>query len=154
MELVRCINEREIIKGQLVVGKKYWIDNSTRYKDADGDEYAKVYLDEAKENYVGNMLTKHFEIVYRYLNYGSSLLGYVNTKTAFLLKDIIAWCLNNPDHLLAEKLIFYIHDNKLDVPENMEKEFVVNSTPFREYAERGMEEAYMKYMGYSMYCIE
>lgn len=150
MELVRCITERDSNKGQLVVGNIYWMDASTAYKDSDGDEYAKIYLDEAKTQYVGNLLTIHFEIVYRYLNYGASLSNYINTNVGFLLKDIIGWCLNNSNHSLAEHLILYIHDNKLDIPENMEKEFVVNSKPFREFAEHGMEEEYMKYMGYSV----
>ena len=154
MELVRCISERNINKGQLTVGKKYWMDVSTKYKDTDGDEYAQIYLDEDKTKYVGNMHTSHFEIVYRYLNYGDSLSNYINSHIGFLLKDIIGWCLNNSNHSLAEHLILYIHDNKLDVPENMEKDFVVNSVPFKEFAERGMEEEYMKYMGYSMYCID
>ncbi len=154
MEFVRCINKEKTNNKQLIIGKKYWIDNSTRCNGVDGDEYAEIYLDEEKEKHVGNILTKNFETVYRYLNYGASLSGYVNSNIAFLLKDIIGWCLNNSDHLIAEKLIFYIYDHKLDMPENMGKEFVVNSIPFREYAERGMEEAYMKYMGYSIYCVE
>ena len=154
MRLVRCISERKTMPGQLVVGKKYWIDDSTAWKDSDGDEYAQVYLDEAKENRVGDMLTNHFETIYRYLNYGASLSTYLNTHTGFLLKDIISWCLNNPNHSLACNLILYIHDNKIDTAENMEKEFVVNSVPFKEFVERGMEEEYMKYKGYSMYCID
>lgn len=154
MRLVRCISERKTMPGQLVVGKKYWIDDSTAWKDSDGDEYAQVYLDEAKENRVGDMLTSHFETIYRYLNYGASLSDYLNTHMGFLLKDIISWCLNNPNHSLANNLVLYIHDNKLDTAENMEKEFVVNSVPFKEFAERGMQEEYTKYMGYSMYCID
>lgn len=154
MRLVRCISERKTMPQQLVLGKKYWIDDSTTWKDSDGDEYAQVYLDESKENLIGDMCTSHFETIYRYLNYGASLSTYVNTKTGFLLKDIIGWCLNNPGHSLAKNLILYIHDNKLDISENMEKEFIVNSIPFKEFVERGKEEEYMKYMGYSMYCID
>lgn len=154
MRLVRCISERMTMPEQIVVGKKYWIDDSTVWKDSDGNEYAQVYLDEAKEHIVGNMLTSHFKTIYRYLNYGASLSSYINTHTGFLLKDIISWCLNNQEHQLSRKLILYIHDNKLDKKENMEKEFVVNSIPFRAFAEKGMEEEYMKYMGYSMCCID
>ena len=154
MKLVRCISERELMPGQIVIGRKYWIDESTVWTDSDGDEYAQVYLDEEKEHRVGELLTSHFEIVYRYLNYGGSLEPYLNTHIGFLLKDIINWCLQNPSHLLAEKLILYIHDNKLDTKENMEKEFVVNSVPFRDFAERNRQEEYAKYMGYSMYCID
>ncbi len=68
MRLVRCISERKVMPGQLVVGKKYWVDESTVWKDPDGDEYAQVYLDEAKEYRVGDMLTSHFELVGGYRN--------------------------------------------------------------------------------------
>lgn len=154
MELVRCISERKSMPEQITVGKKYWVDYSTAWRDHDGDEYARVYLDEAKKHRVGELMTSNFQIVYRYLNYGESLGNYVNSHIGFLLKDIIRWCLNNPGHSLANNLIKYIHENKLNIEENMEKEFVVNSIPYKEFAERGMEEEYMKYMGYSMYCID
>ena len=154
MELVRCISERKSNKGQVIVGKKYWIDLASKYTDSDGDEYVNVYLDEAGENHVGIMMYNHFTIIYRYLNFGGSLSSYVNTKTGFLLKDIIGWCLNNQNHSLAMNIIMYIHDNKLNIPENMEKEYIVNHIPFRDFAERGMAEEYEKYMGYSMYCID
>ena len=80
MELVRCISERKSMPEQITVGKKYWIDYSTAWKDHDGDEYAQVYLDEAKEHRVGELMTSHFETVYRYLNYGESLTHYVNSR--------------------------------------------------------------------------
>lgn len=155
MLLVRCISERESVPGQIIVGKKYWIYTPSAWKDSDGDEYAEVYLDEAKEHKVGNMLTKHFEPVYRYLNCGGSLSSYVNTHIGFLLKDIITWCVRQPSgNSLADNVIMYIHDNHLDTNENMEKEFVVNSIPVREFIKRGMAEEYTKYMGYSLYCID
>lgn len=47
---------------QIIVGKKYWIDYSTAWKDNDGDEYAQVYLDEAKKHRVGELMTSHFQI--------------------------------------------------------------------------------------------
>ena len=122
MKLVKCITERTSIPEQIIVDKKYWIDETTEYKDCDGDEYAEVYLDEAKKHRVGMIQTKHFETVYRYLNYGESLSNYINSHTGFLLKDIISWCLSNPTSSLANNLIMYIHDNKLDAEENMEKE--------------------------------
>lgn len=68
---------------------------------------------------------------------------------AYMLAQILAYDFN-----AASNVIRYIHDNHLDVSENMEKEFVVNSLPFREFAERGMEKEYEKYMGYSLYCID
>lgn len=155
MRLVRCVSERKKMPGQIVVGKKYWIDDCTTWKDSDGDKYAQVYLDEDKQHRVGDMLTSHFETIYRYLNYGGSLSSYINSHIGFLLKDIIRWCVNEPSgNSLANNVIMYIHDNHLDITENMEKEFVVNSIPFREFAERGMKNEYEKYMGYSLYCID
>lgn len=62
--------------------------------------------------------------------------------------------MNNQGHSVADNLTKYIHENNLDIDENMEKDFVVNSIPYKEFAERGMGEEYMKYMGYSMYCID
>lgn len=155
MLLVRCISKRETIPGQLVVGKKYWIYTPSTWKDSDGDEYAEIYLDEDREYKVGMMLTKHFEPIYRYLNYGGSLSSYVNDHIGFLLKDIIAWCIKQPSgNSLASNVIMYIHDNHLDTKENMEKEFAVRSTPVREFVKNGIAEEYMTYMGYSVYCIE
>lgn len=76
--------------------------------------------------------------LYRYLNYGGSLSSYINSHIGFLLKDIIGWCVNEPSgNSLASNVIRYIHDNHLDVAENMEKEFVVNSIPFREFERSG-----------------
>lgn len=156
MRLVRCICERNQMPGQIVVGKKYWIDDSTTWEDSDGDEYAQVYLDEYKQHKVGNMLTSHFKTIYRYLNYGVSLSNYINSNIGFLLKDIIRWCVVNEssENPLASNLILYISDKHLDAAENMEKEFVVNSVSFREFVERGMEKEYEKYMGYSLYCMD
>ena len=154
MELVRCVSKRESNPTQIEEGKKYWIDLSSEYTDTDGDKYVNVYLDEDKTKYVGNLKTSHFVTIYRYLRHGLSLNNYVNHKTGFLLKDIIWWCNNNPSNSLAEYLILYIHDNKLDTPDNMEKEFVVNRIPFSDFKERGMEAEYPKYYGYSMYWID
>lgn len=155
MRLVRCISERKQMPGQLVVGKKYWVDESTIWKDDSDDEYVQIYLDEDKQHRVGNMHTSHFETIYRYLNHGGSLSSYINSHIGFLLKDIIGWCVNEPSgNSLASNVITYIRDHHLDVAENMEKEFIVNSVPFREFAERGMEKEYEKYMGYTLYCID
>ncbi|MCM1440204.1 MAG: hypothetical protein NC131_13525 [Roseburia sp.] len=155
MELVRCISDRETNKGQITVGKKYWVDTSSSYKDGDGDEYVDVYLEEAKKNFVGRMLREHFEIIYRYLNYGSDLSYYVNTHQGLLLKDIILWCsCRSFTHSLAKNVLKYITNNGLDIEENMEKEYVVNHIPFKEFVNRGKAEEYHKYMGYSLYCID
>lgn len=154
MLLVRCISERKSMPGQIVVGKKYWIDEKSAWKDHDGDEYAQVYLDETKENRVGELLTSHFTAIYRQLNHGISLEECANTHTGLLLKDIIKWCENNTNHAIAGNIMHYIKDNNLDLPENMEKDFVVNSVPAKEFIDRNAQDEYMKYMGYSLYCIE
>lgn len=89
------------------------------------------------------------------MNYGELLSSYINSHIGFLLKDIIRWCVNESSgNSLASNVIMYIYDNHLDIAENMEKEFVVNSIPFREFADRETESEYEKYMGYSLYCID
>lgn len=61
MTRARCISERKSIPDQIKVGNEYWIDESTAWKDHDGDEYAQVYLDKDKEHRVGDLLISHFE---------------------------------------------------------------------------------------------
>ena len=61
MTRARCISERKLMPNQIKVGNEYWIDESTAWKDHDGDEYAQVYLDKDKEHRVGGLLTSHFE---------------------------------------------------------------------------------------------
>lgn len=61
MCLVRCIEERQTNTKQINKGELYWIDDSTRYRDSDGDEYGEIYLDEEKTRYIGNLRTSHFE---------------------------------------------------------------------------------------------
>lgn len=61
MRLVSCIEERQTKPEQIIKGKLYWIDDSTRYKDSDGDEYGEIYLDEEKKYYVGNLKMRHFK---------------------------------------------------------------------------------------------
>ena len=46
---------------QISKGKLYWIDDNTRYRAVDGDEYGKIYLDEEKKYYIGNRKMRHFE---------------------------------------------------------------------------------------------
>ena len=100
------------------------------------------------------MNLEYFKIVYHYLNYGASLTSYINTDQGFLLKDIISWCLNNQEYQLSDKLIMYIHEKHLDTKENMEKEFIVNSHPYKSFAGKGMLDEYEKYLCYSMKCID
>ena len=153
MELVRCISIRKSIPDQIVVGRIYWIDGSSRFTDSNGCEYADVYADEEKFQLIGRLKTHHFKTVYRYLLYGGSLSSYVNSHEAFLLKDIITWCCNYPCDVLANNILEYISDHKLNEKENMEKEFVINSIPFNEFAKRNMASEYERYCGYSLYQV-
>ena len=59
--LPKCISEREPSLLSLIeVGKIYYLDETSLYVDSDGDEYAKIYKDKWRKEYIGNMLTKHF----------------------------------------------------------------------------------------------
>ena len=60
MKLVKCITKRESIPTQIEEDKIYYLDETSLYVDLDGDEYAKIYKDKWKKQFVGNMLTKHF----------------------------------------------------------------------------------------------
>lgn len=60
MKRVKCISKREFMPNQIEVGRFYWMDEKSKWKDEDGDEYAKIYTDELKHNYIGNLLCKHF----------------------------------------------------------------------------------------------
>lgn len=60
MKKIKCISERNIAGGCLASGKYYYMDELTIYKDSDGDEYAKIYVDDKKEKYIGNLLLSHF----------------------------------------------------------------------------------------------
>lgn len=64
MKLVKCIEERANFPGQISKGSRYWIDESSVWKDSDGDEYATFYdfhlLDEKYR--LGQFKTSHFKI--------------------------------------------------------------------------------------------
>lgn len=60
MKIVKC-TERTSIKGQLEVGCYYWMDETTKHKDTDGDEYAMIYYDKIKAHKIGYLLCGHFE---------------------------------------------------------------------------------------------
>ena len=61
MKLVKCISERENhLLSRIEVNHMYYLDEASIYADPDGDEYAKIYKDKMKKEYVGNMSTKHF----------------------------------------------------------------------------------------------
>lgn len=79
-----------------------------------------------------------------------SLSGVVNYHTPLKLKHIKEYC-SRPEqsnNQLARMLLKIIKDSNYT---NDESEFVINSIPFLAFAERGVPEKYMDYLGYSMY---
>ena len=64
MKLVKCVNEREGFPQQITVGRLYWMDENTIWKDTDGDEYARFYSNPIPrmEYMIGNLKTSHFAI--------------------------------------------------------------------------------------------
>lgn len=77
----------------------------------------------------------------------------IDTKREVALKDIINWCSSHPTHQAAEKLMLIITDEKLNTDENMEKMFIINHIPFEEFLKAGKAYGYLKYLGYSLYCV-
>ena len=61
MKLVKCIKERNTKDCEL--GKEFWMDETTIYKDSDGDSYAEMYKDPQKEAPIGRRLLSRFEVV-------------------------------------------------------------------------------------------
>ena len=61
MKLVKCIKERNT--GDRELGKKFWMDETTIYKDSDGDTYVEMYKDPEKMDFVGRRLLSRFEVV-------------------------------------------------------------------------------------------
>lgn len=45
---------------QIEVGKIYYMDEKTKWRDEDGDEYAIFYSDQDGMNKIGNLLLSHF----------------------------------------------------------------------------------------------
>lgn len=60
MKFVKCISKREMLPEQINEGESYYLDETSLYVDSDGDEYAKIYKDKFRKEFIGNMLTKHF----------------------------------------------------------------------------------------------
>lgn len=60
MKKVKCISKREFMPKQIEIGKIYYMDENSKWKDTDGDEYAMFYLDKKGENKIGNLLLSHF----------------------------------------------------------------------------------------------
>lgn len=63
MVQVRCISIRQANPKQITVGELYYICESSRWVDVDGDTYVEVYADKEKQIFIGNMLELHFEVV-------------------------------------------------------------------------------------------
>lgn len=57
---VKCVSIRESKQEQITVGKCYWMDESSKWKDIDGDEYVCIYMDKNKQHRVAEMLVSHF----------------------------------------------------------------------------------------------
>lgn len=60
---VCCKTIRETKPNQIEVGKKYWIDETTKYTDPDGDEFVVVYTDKEGTHEIGSLSMKHFEVI-------------------------------------------------------------------------------------------
>ena len=60
MKKVKCVSIREFMPKQIEVGKIYYMDEKTKWKDCDGDEYAVFYSDNNGEDKIGNLLLSHF----------------------------------------------------------------------------------------------
>lgn len=60
MKKVKCISVRPMLPKQIEVDKIYYMDETTKWKDCDGDEYATFYSDKLGDNKIGNMLLSHF----------------------------------------------------------------------------------------------
>ena len=61
MKLVKCIKERNT--GDYELGKEFWMDETTIYKDSDGDTYVEMYKDPEKMDFVGRRLLSRFKVV-------------------------------------------------------------------------------------------
>ena len=151
MKLMRCVSRDKMMPTAIVVGNQYWIDVDDSYTYFDGDKFVDVYIDKDKRERLGTMNLCHFS---ESAEDPIKLCNYVNNHRGLPLKDIISWCKDNPTTSLSQRLTLYIRDNKLDVEENMEKEFLINSVPYRAFAERGRSKEYERYLGLSLYTAE
>ena len=53
-----------------------------------------------------------------------------------MLKDIIHWCMENPNTDLSRNIIKYINDNNMNQKENMEKDYCINRIPLMEFEKK------------------
>lgn len=63
MKKVKCISIRPMMPKQVEVNKIYYMDETTKWKDDEGDEYAVFYADKSGDNKIGNLLLSHFCIL-------------------------------------------------------------------------------------------
>lgn len=59
---VKCVSARKFMIRQIEVGKFYYIDEDSKWKDIDGNEYVMVYPDSSKEHTIGMLLLSHFRM--------------------------------------------------------------------------------------------
>ena len=144
MEYVECIQENE----KCLIGDRCWQDVKDSKQDKNGNECSFYYKDEKKEFALGYLPNKFFKIRYRFLLFGDSLGNWVNEDYSFLLKDIIDWCINNPNHQMSGSLLRYIDKKILNYKDLLYKEFYVKSKSFNEMARENKQEEYLKYSGY------
>lgn len=63
MKKVKCISIRPMMPKQVEVNMIYYMDETTKWKDGEGDEYAVFYADKSGDNKIGNLLLSHFYIL-------------------------------------------------------------------------------------------
>lgn len=157
MRFVKCMNNNIIHENgkNLKIGNKYWVDdNEGCCCIAYNKDLVCTYADENKKEYIDLCDPDNFETINRGLKYRCSLLMYVNTHTELLLKDILEWCMNNLDMPIACSVLKIINDENLLLKENIYKCYVVNHSPYDEFIKRDRGSDYMKYLGYSLYCVD
>lgn len=62
--------------------------------------------------------------------------------------------MNNLDMPIACSVLKIINDENLLLKENIYKCYVVNHSPYDEFIKRDRGSDYMKYLGYSLYCVD
>ena len=60
MKKVKCISTRQFMPNQTEIGKMYYMDETTIYKNDNEKEYATFYLDKEGRNRIGNLCLSRF----------------------------------------------------------------------------------------------
>ena len=60
---VVCVKARDEFPDQTEVGKTYYMDETTKWRGVDGEEYARIYKDINKVEEIGNLLVSRFKEV-------------------------------------------------------------------------------------------